>query len=748
MTSRDDRPLRDDVIDLTSPAGRDRLRQPVARPRRGGRGARSRRSSPGGRATRASRPSVLEATPGRPSVLVRAPRAPAAGARCCCAGTSTPSSVEGMADPHAPRVDGDRLLRPRRLRHEGRRRRGAGRLPRGWPRSGWPATSSSPRSPTRSTRASASRRCCAPCSADAAIVTEPTELERRVAHKGFVWVEVEVTGRAAHGSRPHLGVDAIVKAGPILTALGALDAALGARDAPAARPRLGARVADRGRRASCRATRRAARSASSAARCPARPRRRRGRARRAARPLPRRGPRARAAQRTLLVREPFEVAQDARDRRGGAGARPPTRSARPGDRRRELLGRRGVHRRGRHPDRDVRARRRGRPRRRGVGQHRRHRGGRPHAGRRGARLCAMRALVNAARRPGARSRRRATDARAFHARAARLRADAAARAAATGRELGLGAVGGQGRVRPARAAGVQGARRVVGGGAGAARAARTSRTLVAASAGNHGRAVAHVAARRGLALPDLPARPLGARPARGDRRRGRRGRRRRRELRGRGRARRARAARRARRARDRRRRRRPARRAGSSTATRRCSPRSATQAAVDVLLVPGRRRLARRPRPRASARRDGRARSSAVEPVDRRLPDRLAGRRRARPRSPTPGHDDGRAWTAPRSRAAAWPSLRDGIAGTVTVSDAEAHAAMRELAAAGLRDRRLRRRAAGRAARAGRRTPACAAAARGRRPAARARGCVLIATEGPTDPPDYARVVGAGSPAG
>ena len=33
---------------------------------------------------------------------------------------------------------------------------------------------------------------------------------------------------------------------------------------------------------------------------------------------------------------------------------------------------------------------------------------------------------------------------------------------------------------------------------------------------------------------------------------------------------------------------------------------------------------------------------------------------------------------------AAWPSLRDGMHGTVTVDDAEAHAAMRELAAAGL----------------------------------------------------------------
>jgi acetylornithine deacetylase len=68
--------------------------------------------------------------------------------------------------------------------------------------------------------------------ADAAIVTEPTELELVIAHKGFVWSEIEVCGRAAHGSRPHLGVDAIVKTGPILSALGALDAGLGERSHP------------------------------------------------------------------------------------------------------------------------------------------------------------------------------------------------------------------------------------------------------------------------------------------------------------------------------------------------------------------------------------------------------------------------------------------------------------------------------------------------------------------------------------
>src|SRR6185312_7564616 len=69
-------------------------------------------------------------------------------------------------------------------------------------------------------------------SADAAVVTEPTELEVAVAHKGFIWAEIEVTGRAAHGSRPHLGVDAIVKTGPILTAVGELDERLGERRHP------------------------------------------------------------------------------------------------------------------------------------------------------------------------------------------------------------------------------------------------------------------------------------------------------------------------------------------------------------------------------------------------------------------------------------------------------------------------------------------------------------------------------------
>lgn len=64
--------------------------------------------------------------------------------------------------------------------------------------------------------------------ADAAVVTEPTELRLCLAHKGFVSLEVETVGRAAHGSRPDLGIDAITKMGPVLVGLEELDRTLAA----------------------------------------------------------------------------------------------------------------------------------------------------------------------------------------------------------------------------------------------------------------------------------------------------------------------------------------------------------------------------------------------------------------------------------------------------------------------------------------------------------------------------------------
>ena len=55
--------------------------------------------------------------------------------------------------------------------------------------------------------------------AEAAIVTEPTRLAICPAHRGFAWLELIVHGRAAHGSRWDIGVDAITHAALIVAEL-------------------------------------------------------------------------------------------------------------------------------------------------------------------------------------------------------------------------------------------------------------------------------------------------------------------------------------------------------------------------------------------------------------------------------------------------------------------------------------------------------------------------------------------------
>jgi acetylornithine deacetylase len=67
--------------------------------------------------------------------------------------------------------------------------------------------------------------------ADGAIVTEPTALEVCLAHKGYLWIEVQVAGRAAHGSKFELGIDANLKMGKFLCALAKLERDLRARPA-------------------------------------------------------------------------------------------------------------------------------------------------------------------------------------------------------------------------------------------------------------------------------------------------------------------------------------------------------------------------------------------------------------------------------------------------------------------------------------------------------------------------------------
>jgi acetylornithine deacetylase len=73
--------------------------------------------------------------------------------------------------------------------------------------------------------------------ADAGVVTEPTDLQIAVAHKGFAWVEIDTHGRAAHGSRPAEGRDAILYMGRVLSAFEALNTRL---QSSATHARLGA----------------------------------------------------------------------------------------------------------------------------------------------------------------------------------------------------------------------------------------------------------------------------------------------------------------------------------------------------------------------------------------------------------------------------------------------------------------------------------------------------------------------------
>jgi acetylornithine deacetylase len=75
----------------------------------------------------------------------------------------------------------------------------------------------------------AAHRSFEPLSADFAVVTEPTSLAVMPAHKGFSWVRADVVGRAAHGSRPDVGIDAIRSAGRLLGALDELERRLVAR---------------------------------------------------------------------------------------------------------------------------------------------------------------------------------------------------------------------------------------------------------------------------------------------------------------------------------------------------------------------------------------------------------------------------------------------------------------------------------------------------------------------------------------
>jgi acetylornithine deacetylase len=62
-----------------------------------------------------------------------------------------------------------------------------------------------------------------------AIVTEPTAARICLAHKGYLWIEIETIGRAAHGSKFESGIDANMMMGRFLSELDKLERDLRAR---------------------------------------------------------------------------------------------------------------------------------------------------------------------------------------------------------------------------------------------------------------------------------------------------------------------------------------------------------------------------------------------------------------------------------------------------------------------------------------------------------------------------------------
>lgn len=176
------------------------------------------------------RTQVVEGTPGRPSVILRG-GGNTGGRRLLLCGHLDTVGLAGTRDALTPRIDGDRLYA-----------RGAYDM-----KAGLAAALIACRDAALTgidgeviVAAVADEELASlgiqevltqldPAGIDAAVVTEPTERQVGTAHRGFVWTEVTVTGVAAHGSRPHLGADAILAAGHHLVAFDELDQQLRGR---------------------------------------------------------------------------------------------------------------------------------------------------------------------------------------------------------------------------------------------------------------------------------------------------------------------------------------------------------------------------------------------------------------------------------------------------------------------------------------------------------------------------------------
>ncbi|HYN09431.1 MAG TPA: M20/M25/M40 family metallo-hydrolase [Vicinamibacterales bacterium] len=168
-----------------------------------------------------------DAAPGRRNVIGVLNGSQAGPAVMFCGHIDT-VGVEGMKDPFVPRVEGGRMYGRGAQDMKGgvaAMIAAAGVLAHDWPR-GRLIVAAVVDEEYMSIGAEALVR---EWRADAAIVTEPTDLQMAVGHKGFAWVEVVTRGRAAHGSRPAEGRDAIARMGRVLVSLEARDRELRGR---------------------------------------------------------------------------------------------------------------------------------------------------------------------------------------------------------------------------------------------------------------------------------------------------------------------------------------------------------------------------------------------------------------------------------------------------------------------------------------------------------------------------------------
>jgi acetylornithine deacetylase len=171
---------------------------------------------------------VVEAAPGRPSVVATL-RGRDGGPSLMLNAHMDTVGVAGMAAPHEPRVADGRLHGRGAYDMKGGLAAcmlAAAELARGEPLAGDLVVAAVADEEFASIGMQAVLE---HVRTDAAIVTEPTALRVCVAHQGFAWAQIETAGRAAHGSRPAEGVDAITRMAPVLTNLARLQQDLGRR---------------------------------------------------------------------------------------------------------------------------------------------------------------------------------------------------------------------------------------------------------------------------------------------------------------------------------------------------------------------------------------------------------------------------------------------------------------------------------------------------------------------------------------